>query len=496
MIELVLSHERLRLNPGVIVWAFLFVICTKFAAAAGSPTVTLAWLGLSAAICFILPIRYLVATIVATVVFLDASLWFLGDRVQVNTIYEVPGAFVKPPELLLLTLAARLLFIRNLIFDLPRSVTLAVFLWVSIVLVGGATATVYGRSTNDILIFSELRSPIIMTLGVFALYPIAKCRMSFLVDALGIFVLTHFAISLLSWAAGISVLWQSYAPNYAGSQSAFFGADESVIVYLLAFAISLALGFGRTSGQITELGGTFWRCIFAVTSFAIIASLRRGGVAAAGIVGLGFFVFSSVGTKLRILGAVAVLLPLLVVIANEVGALEALMSRLSGVGAVAQSDLGRGLDAAQGADYVSKYFWFGTGPGTRISSLRTQRYGVAETLSIHHALLHVWVRFGVLGAVSYILLFAAPIYCAFRVLMQRTSDEHRAARRVLALSLASLLIGLFLWGLSTPALYINFRQGAVWMIAVVLLSVLATAHRPMPAPVPRRAPKQLGMAPS
>lgn len=464
-----LTSASLRLDLWLVLWICVFVVSARMVAGLSSFPLTLAWLILT---CFLIPvlmpIRYLIATIIATIIFFDASLWFLQGNMRANTIYEAPGALIKPPELLLGALAIRHAVTQLSVGWPPRRIVIIVVLWLLVVGAGLATATLNRTDISDALIFSEFRSPAIMSVGFLLLAPLVKLNRTFFVDIIGLAIFVHFAISLFSWITKFSILWESYAPNYFGSHAAFFGADESIFVYLMGATLALSITLSPYErGQITFLPKSFWTILSLLALFAILASLRRGGIATFSIIAATAFIFTSTRIKFMAMIAAATSLPMLLFTPPEIGILDALLSRIDGEGTVAQSDSGREMDVVQARMYLANHFWLGTGPGTKLALWRTQAYDVADSLSIHHSIYHVSVRFGAIGAISYSLLFAIPLLDALRMTLD--SSILPRSLRMLDTALMGLLVGIFIWGLYIPAIYINFRQSGVWILACALI---------------------------
>ncbi len=468
--RLIPLSERLTPDVRTFLWGLFVAFSAKVVTMVGSPSVMILWqaivlVGLS----LILPMRFLAASIVACIVFLDASLWFQQGVLGVNTVYESAGAEIKPPELLLAVLALRLLPVLRREPPLPSWMKVLGTLWIAVIVMGAFTAYFGGTPIRTILIYSELRSPIMMIIALILIAPLVRARPQFFVDTFGTFLLVHFAISLLSWATGVSLLWASYARAYVGGQTAFFGADESVMVYLLVQAIALAVVVGGRPEVLTDLPRWVWIVVLAAATLGIIASLRRGGVLTSAIVGVFVFAFSNVHQKTRIIAVLAVFAPALVLLAYRSGIVTGVTTRLSGEGSAALADAGRAQDRIQAFDHVMDHFWFGTGPGTRLELARTKAYGVYESLSIHHSLLHIWVRFGIIAVVLFVALFVLPVLSSLGALVRSSEDQEIRTFRILIVSQIGLLTGLLLWGLSTPVIFTNFRQAAVWVFAVAFL---------------------------
>lgn len=474
------AAQRLAFDGLAFGWALALAFSAKLVAFSGSAAITLGWeLLVLFLIPLFLPLRFLVISVLAAIIFLDASLWFRQGAFITNTIYESPGAWIKPPELLFAALTIRVLHMRDLPKGLPQSIKLAVAGFALFILIGGATALFYGTALAEILTFSEIRSPLIMVIGLVLLAPLARLNPQFFCDAIGSLLLAHFAISLLSWGAGFSILWQSYASNYAGSTAAFFGGDESVMVYLLGQALALGVILSKQPKQLSRFGRRFWWLVAAVATFALLASLRRGGVLGSTILLLFVFSLSGFGSKLRMATFLFVSLPFVAAFATQSGVAEALLARFAGQGTVAVSDFGRETDVIQARAYIAEHFWFGSGAATKLALLRTQAYGVAESLSIHHAIYHIWVRFGVFGAGFYALLFGVPFVHALKAFWRSGKAGGNTAYVPLTISMSGLIVALYVWGLHIPAIFINFRQAGVWIIATTLIYATTWPIKPV-----------------
>ena len=481
MIERALHPTSLQIDKASVLWALTLAFSAKLVTLTGSTAAMLGWQAVILLILpLLLPLRFVVTSVLAAIVFLDASIWFQQGIFTANTIYESRGAWIKPPEILLLVLALRLMIVHNLDAALSLPIKMMALGFAAFTVLGAATARLYGTQLSDILTFSELRSPLVMVAALLLLAPLARLNPRFFIDTLGILVLVHFAISLLSWGGGMSLLWASFASHYAGNTDAFFGADESVMVYLLVQAIALGVVLSQKPDHLSSFGKRFWWLMLAVTAFAITASLRRGGVMCSAILIVYVFTCSGLIDKLRMTILLLVTLPIVLFAALQLGMLDALQARLGGEGSVAQSDFGRDTDALQARDHIARYFWFGTGAATRLALLRTQAYGVAESLSIHQSVYHIWVRLGIFGAGAYILLFLQPCLRALGSLWRSAGSAQPSPTLPVVLCLSGLILALFLWGLHIPAIFINFRQAGVWVLAAVLIYALTPDRAPRP----------------
>lgn len=466
-----------RIDKWTVGWAMLTVFSAKLAVMPGQEWVLIGW---SALFLFVLPvflpIRFVVAQILATIVFLDASLWFQLGLETYDTIYQAPGSLVKPPELLLTVLAIKLFSRRDLKISLPVSVLVISYLFLLGLALSVLVAVYLGTPIEGILSFSEVRSPALMVIGLLLLAPVAQHNPKSIIDSLGIFILVHFSISLLSWLGPVSLLWESFAPNYVGQRSAFFGADESVMVYLLLQALAVSVLLSARPNELSDFGRFFWSAILAVTIFAIIASFRRGGIFGSAILLAYIAAFVGIQIKVRLAFALLFIAPVALFILLQLDLFEPLMMRLRGEGSVAVSDAGRSYDLIQAKAYVEENFWFGTGAGTKLALWRTQSYGVPESLSIHHSIYHVWVRLGVFGALAYALLLLHPLaYAGYNILggKQRAMARPRAQ---LGVCMSGLVAALFAWGIFTPAIFVNFRQSGVWIVATILIFAIFSSN--------------------
>lgn len=464
----------------ILLWALIYAVSARFSASVGTATAVLAWqLIFLILIPLIMPLKYTVATILASVVFLDVSLWFQSEISGPNTIYESPGAWIKPPELLLVILVLKTSVYRRRTPRIAGSIKNLCIAWLGVVILGGMIAVHNGIPIGAILTYSEMRSPFVAVVMFIFLAPLIRANRRFFIDCIGWMVLAHFLVSLVSWATGFSLLWQSYASNYAGSQAAFFGADESVMVYLLAQAFAFGCILCPGAEELTRSGRIFWFLVLGVSTFAVVTSLRRGGVLASAVLVLFVFVFAPIERKIRLVSILLLAAPILLILLDRNGALMALAGRLSGEGSAAISDAGHESDVAEAARYVSAHFWFGTGPGTRLELSRTEAYGVSDSLAVHHSLYYIWIRYGIAGAFIYVGLFCVPVLKVLQAALRGNHDRDSKVRQIMSLCMAGLLAGIFIWGLNTPAVFINFRQAGIWIIATgIIYATLPGPNRP------------------
>jgi hypothetical protein len=108
-------------------------------------------------------------------------------------------------------------------------------------------------------------------------------------------------------------------------------------------------------------------------------------------------------------------------------------------------------------------------------------------LSVHHAIYHIWVRFGVFGAGFYALLFAMPFVHALRAFWRSGKAGGNTAYLPLIISMSGLVAALYIWGLHIPAIFINFRQAGVWIIATTLIYATIWPVKPVLADTSRHA---------
>lgn len=414
--------------------------------------------------------EYVLTAMLALFVFCDQSIWFAAGDVSVETIYERDIVFIKAPELLLWISFLRCLMEGGRKTPLPSAVKVLIVSWSVTIVSGLFSGMIEGTPLRQAFTFSEFRTLLLFMVLIFLLLKKFADRPMFVVRLFCGLVAIKVGFGIVSALIDYPLLWQDSARGYVGTATAFYGADESVAVMLLAFSLaSMIWLIDRNRSTM------FWVVVMALTGFAILASMRRAGIAAMGIVILTLVLNARRHVRVMVGTFIVIGAALFFWVASEPALVAALpdvvqgiMMRFVGNSQTEMSDIGREWDWVQAWEHIQAHFVFGTGPGTKLALWRTQAYGVSESLSIHQGYLHTWVRFGLLGVVSYTLTFALPIFAYFGRL-GRSFGELDWQQRAILSACVGYLAAEFAWTLVTPPFLMNMRQSAMMGIAIFLI---------------------------
>jgi len=466
-----------------VVYALIFAISARFAFQQGSDIFPLAWVFF--VMCgplFFLGERFLIVTVVAFIVFFEQSLWFISEGAP-ETVYERGILGGKAVEFLVITMAARFVVYKQNLSLINRNIMVLMFLWFMVIVQGLLVSQTNNVPLYNALIFSEVRSPALFVVFLVLMYNYVRREVRFFLKMFIILMLAKAAITAVSVYLGIDILWATHASGYVGKQSAFFGADESVKVVLLAAAVAMFWYLQseqmprfldpQARRDITDRPWFLGLCAF-LFMLVIVAALRRGG-----IMGLGFVVLAGIpfaGVRSRVLLISLMLIAAAFVLFSFFGEtgllpdfLQSAMKRMLGLDKnVARSDWGRKMDIIQGWEVIQRHPVLGHGAGTKLALARVATYGKTESLVIHQNLTHMWVKFGILGVTTFVLTFLIPMVMFWR---NRTLIRTACAPWLVggAFAGASFLLAEFVWTLATPPFSMNFRSCAIVAFAIVLI---------------------------
>ncbi len=477
--------RRVALSRDVVfvVYAIVFAISARFAFQQGSDIFPIAWVFfVLCAPMFVLGDRFLIVTVVTFFIFFESSLWFIGEGAP-DTVYERDILGGKAVEFLVIALGGRFLFHKHQLSLINRNVMVLLFLWFLVVVQGLLVSQINNVPLYNALIFSEIRSPALFTVFLVVMYNYIRHEIRFFLKMFVVLMMVKVAITAISINFGIDILWTTHAGGYVGKQTAFFGADPSVKVLLLAAAIAMfwylksaqTLALHR-SGARLDITDRSWFLGLCTLVFALvaIAALRRGGVLGMGLILISGIPFA--GVRMRLLLVALILVSVAFVSFSFYGQTGLLpdfaysaLERLTGTDkSVAQSDWGRKMDIVQGWEVIQQHPVLGHGAGTKLALARVATYGKSESLTIHQNITHMWVKFGILGVTTYLLTFLIPLLAFWRnrMLVRKKCAPWLVAG---AFAGASFLVAEFIWSLATPPFTMNFRTCAIIAFAIILI---------------------------
>jgi len=466
-----------------VVYALVFAISARFAFQQGSNIFPIAWVFfVMCAPLFFLSERFLIVTVVAFIVFFEQSLWFISEGAP-ETVYERDILGGKAVEFLVIAMAARFVVYEQNLSLINRGIMVLMFLWFLAIVQGLLVSQINNVPLYNALIFSEIRSPALFLVFLVLMYNYVRREVRFFLKMFLILMLAKVAFTAVSVYLGVDILWTTHASGYVGKQAAFFGADESVKVVLLAAAVAM-FWFLQSSQipqfltpnarrDVTDRPWFLGLCAF-VFMLVIVVALRRGGIMGLGFVVLAGIPFAGVRSRVLLISVLMISLAfVLFAFFGETGLLpgfvQSALERLLGQDQnVAQSDWGRKMDIIQGWEVIRAHPVLGNGAGTKLALARVATYGKTESLVIHQNLAHMWVKFGILGVTTFILTFVIPLLMFWRnrTLIRTTCPPWLASG---AFAGASFLVAEFVWTLATPPFSMNFRSCAIVSFAIILI---------------------------
>jgi len=466
-----------------VVYAIVSAISARFAFQQGSDIFPIAWVFfILCAPLFVLGERFVIVTVTAFFIFFESSLWFIGEDAP-DTVYERDIFGGKAVEFLVIALAGRFFIHKHQLSLINRSIMVLLFLWFLVVVQGLLVSQINNVPLYNALIFSEVRSPALFTVFLVVMYNYIRREIRFFLKMFTLLMMAKIAITAISINFGVDILWTTHASGYVGAQTAFFGADPSVKVLLLAAAIAMfwylrsakTIAVPRLGARrdITDRPWFLGLCALVFVLVAI-AALRRGGVLGMSIILISGIPFAGARMRVLLMGLILVSVAfVLFSFYGQTGLLpefaQSALERLMGVDeSVAQSDWGRKMDIVQGWEVIYQHPILGHGAGTKLALARVATYGKSESLTIHQNLTHMWVKFGILGVTTYLLTFVIPLAAFWR---SRKLVREKCAPWLVAGAFAgaSFLVAEFAWSLATPPFTMNFRTCAIVSFAIILI---------------------------
>lgn len=460
-----------------ILWGLVIAFSARVAAGQND-FVAISWLF---GICFILPIimpiSFSITGLISIAVFLDQSLWFLHDTVIVDTIYEHPALIIKPPEVLIMAITIKNLAQKNISWRRNLYLEIMSFFWLTSLAISTATSLLHQIPIRNMLIYSEIRGPITFIISAWILYSHLKKSKTFYISIFAILVFIQLLISFISWSTGVSLLWVSYAPNYVGNWNAFFGADESVKIALVALTISLPIILSGAQVQFKNFGilkgQYFWNFLGIISLIAIISSGKRGGILHLGtilFVALTLLELRAKITLIKIIAIASVFGSIVLSLGIGSQSFQSTISRIKGEGRVEQSDSGRLSDFINASEHIQANILFGSGPGTKLDLDRVTSRGGEDSLSIHSSILHIWSRQGVFGVLSILLIYFLPILAVMRNLGKHAYFDR--SHKISLVFLLGFMLGHFFWELFILPFYTGYRVSFAlsFMIALIFIT--------------------------
>jgi len=475
----------------VAFWTALFTISAKILFTLPGPAGPLLWqfafIGIAT---FFMPLEIVLLQFLAFFVFFEQTLWYIYNP-GIETIYERELFNIKPVEFLIACTGLRLFFSNQIRIPVPRALFLISSAWFLTILLGFAVAFANGNRLYDMFIISEFRTLLLTIAAVFCFLAFLTRELSHVINLLLVLAAAKVIVTLASLITGLDILWPASAEGYVGHLAAFYGSDFNVRIATLALTFAaLYLLFGthqrnayltasiRIDNQSAVWHSAFPRWIYVVVlllvMLAIFLSMRRGG-----IVGL-LVVVGLVGWHMRlshklVLGALAA--TLLVAVVADAGSgwvffpqqVQGLYGRILLEDSASQiSTWGHLLDIYEGWQAALSSPIFGLGPGSRLELSRMAFYNLEPSLLVHQNLIHVWIKYGLIGVALYLVTFFMPIATALKN-WQKISVFCGPLAGATMLGGAYFLISQLITEFFTPPFFQNVRSslGVAFAIAAI-----------------------------
>ena len=416
--------------------------------------------------------------LIAFVIFFQQSTWYVFGDMRLMTIYEREVFYFKPVELLVFSAFLKGL-ITNPDYKFNKHIAALSLFWLIVIASGILTSLLNGVPVYDIFIFSEFRTLLsgllLMTAIVKLVEPekIHRLLLWFLVLAL-----VRTAFSFIEYFFDIVLLWSSVSINYgATSVHALLGGDPDVAVLLFAFSYCLMWLVFNPAELKTRLNNTglttlrnLMLCLAVLLIISIFFSLRRGGVISLFLIILGAIFFGGSKQKATILLLVVSVAFVIAGYFSVSSTMSVLIDRFAGHGIhVQMSNRGHWLDIYDAWEALKGNFLFGLGPGTRLELQRFQLYGIYENhILVHQAVLHTWIKYGLMGVIAYFATYLGAIRRAL-IMLRNYRSVMSDRNKVVMASMFLYLCAMMVWGQVSTVFYQNFRKTALLVLALSLI---------------------------
>ena len=383
----------------------------------------------------------------------------------------------KPNEIFLILFCFKIFFkgitVSSIIKWPKTNINKSAFSFLVAILVGLIIGTQNGYSTRSIFLASEFR---ILIEGFIFFYLTYSCINSYeeLLNTLQVFIylaLIKGVFAVLEASGSIPKLFYTSGYSISIFTSIVSGVHDLNLFIFAILILSSFLWLYRGEKLYYLLSHKF--IVFYIFFFALIVvlSFRRTNYVML-IVGLSILLaksnlnrFLRLSIVLSFFG-VFFLLILNITGLNEYPLLKFIQLRLSFFNAPSQYDQvivsnnAHIRDFLLGLEFVKENTLWGLGVGSRFFADRSMVY---ETSFIHNGILHSWVKFGLLGAISYVLFYFFSIRACF-LNAKNLIVRHWVPLAVFAFIISNLISELFM-----PPFYQNFQKTSLIFLSLSLV---------------------------
>lgn len=467
-----LSREQMQLALVAV-----FVATGALVLRTGSGAAAVAWAAVWGSLFIVLRSGTILLLMASLVVFFQQSVWYMGSEAS-PTLYELEVGHVKPIDILVLAAALSWLLRAESPFRLEKVMRRLWFGWVVVSVIGIIVGYSRGIPWADILVISEFRNLwYAAALMPTVLRGVKEIGLPRLCRAFLLFASVKAAIALASVALNSVIIWPTAASAYAGGRAAVYGGDDDVAVVL--FAVIVGLGWlsqrRNTAGLKGDARILTWFGI-SICALSALLSFRRGAALTLVVAGIVFSFLAGRKVALKwFLVALFSLVGLFTVVTFYPSVVPepamTLWARISGTDERAvMSDVGRWFDVKDGLEVAMEHPVFGLGAGGRVRAQRLMRYHLdPDSILVHQAVIHTWLKYGLLGIAWYLCTFGGP----FLTLIRRRRALRMAPGGLITLAIGGFLVGSLIWEQFTPPFFQNFRATFLVLLATVIIAVVS-----------------------
>jgi len=273
--------------------------------------------------------------------------------------------------------------------------------------------------------------------------------------------------SIPDYLFSFPLLWNTSYSEYGGGASGFFGdiTDMLLLIFLVAYYLSYIIH----DQLINKKNSTKAYFYMLIIVFISLLTQKRSIILAIGIMFFVTFLISNVNKKtfLTLLGSFIFMIGFSAYFSNYLPqSIVGVIDRVTGQDKkVVMSNEGRYLDIVDGINLVKDNPVMGTGPGSRILLSRTHLLSAdtnPNSLMIHQAVLHTWMKYGLIGVIAYCCLFLWTFII---------SNKLRNRNNIIGTVMLLTLVGFFIVEQFTAAFFQPFRKEFFLFFIVVLISI-------------------------
>lgn len=466
-----------------ILIVIFFLIITRFTMIGDNPfLIKFFWVFFTTLIVFFFHNITVLWCFIGLFVLFPSTGWYAGNDFgydyRYNFLLDNEIFNFKPNEIFIMLFSYKLIIqilypVRSI--SIPKSnINKSSVLFLSSVLFGLIVGVLKGHSFHNIFIASEFR---ILIEGLIFFYLAWICidRERFLYQTIQVYIFITIikgAIAILEFYSFIPSIFFTKGYTISNHSSIISGIqDLNTLVLAIFFLISFLI-FSKTT-KIYKIDTLIHLAITFFLFFVLIFSFRRTSYA---MLLVGIFLIS---TRLNLKHFILLSFTFIALVSlsitffnkfelNEIETLKLIKNRLTITSKYDHYDqYDQALisnnahirDILMGINFVRDNLIVGLGVGSKFYADRSIVY---ETSLIHNGLLHSWIKFGILGALSYIFFYYFSLTSCIHIRWSSLFDHW------IPLSSFSFIISNILSELFMPPFFQNFQKTSLLFLALVI----------------------------